>query len=892
MHVVFVTTELAPVTNGGAGALISALRERLIDRGDRVTVILVADVAGDTPPRVIATGSGVTFEDRSERAALAVKELVRSDVPDLIEFQDFDGLAFDSLVRRSETGIDRIPTQVRFHGPSDLMFEAIGVEPQEIAIARTMETAAFAMADRVVAPSHAIARVAAERYDIDPSRLQIGQPPLPTATLVNLSPSEFPLIVSVGRLGEVKGTHDLIAAAIPVLRKHPSSRLALIGEDGWSASADKMMSQWIIDDLIPSDVVDQIDLVGRLEPTEVAGFLASAWVVAVASRFESFNLAAHEARRMGLPVIVPDLDAFNGLLNEETGALVYDGTQQGLTDALNSIVSDRRLREGLAASPPPTYLDPMGPYRSLPTVRHPREQSGLATIAIQRFHLVERPAPKPWSPEDDKRSVPRRVATNILLRLPHTVADKAVSALPVARRESFGFVADWRYETSKRRSDEARSQAKAKMTEAKAELDDRVRAGEFPELAAPLVSVIIPCYNDGQYLDDAIRSVFNQTETSFEVIVVDDGSTDDETIEILENLAWSRTRVIHQENRGLSAARNTGMSSAKGEYVVPLDADDELEPRFIETLAAALADRPNAAFAACRAVLFGDINAVWIPRPYNAYQLLLSNSVVGCVLLRKSAYEDVSGYDEALRNGNEDWDLWIRLMERGWDQVEVPEFLFRYRKHGISMSVTTEARFEKGREEIVSRHASIYSPESMTALKRDNYPLVSMIITQGDDVASIAAQDIDDAELIAHEDLEELLSPIVQQTGWRVRTATSLDSAIDNSRGKYIVHWNDATNVDPSAITRMTRDLEVEPGLGAVATRGQNPLVVVRRWSLLDPQAPTSLAAVHIDGSGSNQLSPGSHPDAAWTFDNEFDGVPVQRQRPEEEGRLPSWLPS
>ncbi|MFV2001019.1 MAG: glycosyltransferase [Acidimicrobiia bacterium] len=891
MHIVFVSTELAPLTPGGAGGLVSVLRDRLIDRGDRVSVILVADHDGDPPPGVTITGAGATFEERSKLAAHAVRKLVAIDRPDLIEFQDFDGLAFESLLLRTETGIDRIPTQVRFHGPADLMFEAIGVEPPEIAIARTMEEGAFSMADQVVVPSPGIADLVAERYDVDIARVRVGQPPLPVPAEVQIRPAAFPLIVSVGRLGEVKGSHDLIAAAVPVLRDHPTVRLALIGEDGWSATAGKPMSRWLSEDLIPSDVADQVEVVGRLEADALAQYISRAWVVVVASRFESFNLAVHEARSAGLPVIVPKLVAFDGILNADTGALVYDGSHQGLTNALNAIVTDPVLRERLAACPKPKYTDPMDPYDSPPPVRHTREQSGLATIAVQKLHLVEPPPPKSWSPEDDQRSLPRRAATRILMQVPESIAQTAVSAIPAKRRESYGFVADWRYETSKRRDDQAEAVRQATITTERGRLDDRVRNGEFPDLAEPLVSVIIPCHNDGQFLDDAIRSVFNQTAPSFEVLVVDDGSTDAETIEILDTLAWSRTRVIHQENQGLSAARNTGMSAALGEFVVPLDADDQLEPRFIETLAGALANRPDAAFAACRAVLFGDINAVWIPRPYNPYQLLLSNSVVGCVLLRRSAYNDVGGYDEGLRNGNEDWDLWVRLMERGWSQVDVPDVLFRYRKHGISMSVTTEARFEKGRAEIVERHPSIYARDSMVALKRDNYPLVSMLITRQNDVASIAGQDIDDAEIIVLEDLRDLIDPVARNRDWPVRTAASLDDAISASHAKFVVHWRDVTCSDPSVITAMANRIESDPDLGAVTTQGSDPLQLVRRWSLLDPQAPASRAVVQIDGSASMQLSPGGHPDPDWTIERDLNGIPVQRQRPEEEGRIPSWLP-
>ena len=168
--------------------------------------------------------------------------------------------------------------------------------------------------------------------------------------------------------------------------------------------------------------------------------------------------------------------------------------------------------------------------------------------------------------------------------------------------------------------------------------------------------------------------------------------------------------MLRQENRGLSGARNAGMQLAQGRFLVPLDADDEIAPEFLEVLHSALEGRPDAAYAHCWSELYGDEEATWVARPFNPYQLALSNSVVGCVLLRAEAWKQVGGYDETMRNGNEDWDFWLRLLEVGWNQVQVRRPLFRYRRHGVSMSVTTEARFEAAREEIARRHPPCSTP--------------------------------------------------------------------------------------------------------------------------------------------------------------------------------------
>ena len=889
MHIVFVTTELSPLTPGGAGAVVARLRDRLTERGDRVTVILVGDVDGELPHGVVAAGTAATFEEQSRIAAEALARVVSEGRPDLIEVQDFDGLAFHALAHRGDMGVDQVPIQVRFHGPADLMFEAVGVEPPEIAVARSMEVSSFRMADRVVVATSGIGALATDRYGLEPDRVVVGSPPIAEARRIDLKPAPDPTLVCVARLGEVKGTHDLVAAAIPVLREIPNLRLVLVGEDGWSATARRPMSEWLTTELIPEDVADRIEIAGRREGAALDERIAEAWAIVIPSRFESFNLVAHEARSTGLPVVVPDLAAFDGVLDETTGALVYDGTRAGLTDAIRRTVDDEVLLHRLASAAVPTYGDPLEPYQTLPTVRHPRSQAGLATAAVQRLERDQPIDLEEPEPDVDDRGRIRRTGYAALMAMSESQATSVVEAIPSRLREKLGFVADWR-EEMRLRDVAARVEAnQIRELVKRAALDARVAQGDFPDLDQPLVSIVVPCFNDGHYLDDSIRSVFNQTMTSFEVIVVDDGSTDPATIATIDALPWSRTRVIRQANAGLSAARNTGMSAARGTYVVPLDADDVLEPQFLEKMVTSLERKPEAAFAACRARLFEDIDAVWIPRPYNPYQLLLSNSIIGCVLLRRDAYLAVGGYDEAMRHGNEDWELWIRLAKAGWGVVEVPEVLFRYRKHGISMSVETEARFEQGRAEIVERHPDLYAADRLTTMKAKHFPLVSIIVGAGTDPSPLESQDLADAGIITIGDPTHAWESLAGERGWQVSSTATLDDAVASAVGKFVVRWSDVAGVENDTLSRLAETLESDPNLGAARTEDPEPLVVVRRWSLLDPGAPSTIATVNTPGSATAPLAPGQFPDPGWTFPDVIADVPVQRQRPEEEGHIPSW---
>lgn len=202
----------------------------------------------------------------------------------------------------------------------------------------------------------------------------------------------------------------------------------------------------------------------------------------------------------------------------------------------------------------------------------------------------------------------------------------------------------------------------------------------------PRVSVVVPCYNQGRYLDEAVGSVLAQTFQDLEILVVDDGSTDPDTRRLLDAYDRPRTRVLRGENRGLSGARNVGIRAATGEYVCCLDADDLLEPTLLEKSVAVLDARPEVTFVSHWLRTFGDEAWDWTPERCDFPALLDANTVNGAAPVRRQAVLDAGLFDESMRDGCEDWDLWIRLVERGAKGAILPEFLFRYRRRPDSMS--------------------------------------------------------------------------------------------------------------------------------------------------------------------------------------------------------------
>ena len=196
----------------------------------------------------------------------------------------------------------------------------------------------------------------------------------------------------------------------------------------------------------------------------------------------------------------------------------------------------------------------------------------------------------------------------------------------------------------------------------------------------PLISVVIPCYNDGAFLPETIRRVKEQTLKDFEIIISNDGSTDEKTLSVLEDLGKQGIHVVHQQNKRMSAARNFGVAHAKGKYIATLDADDYFDPSFFEKATRILEAQPNTAVVTSYIKRFGEGKKVFRPRSGDPNNLLFTNQYTACVMVRKSCWDEIGGYDEKMVNGFEDWEFYIRIVKKGWDIHVIPEKLFFYRQ--------------------------------------------------------------------------------------------------------------------------------------------------------------------------------------------------------------------
>ena len=227
----------------------------------------------------------------------------------------------------------------------------------------------------------------------------------------------------------------------------------------------------------------------------------------------------------------------------------------------------------------------------------------------------------------------------------------------------------------------------------------------------PVVSVVIPCFNQAAFLPDAIESVVRQTSGDWEIVVVDDGSPDD-TAQVAEAIARkhpeSHIRTVRQENGGLARARNAGVLEARGRYILPLDADDRLAPAAIERMTRVLDENPHVAIVYSDVRRFGDDDRVIAAGEWDPVSLPIRNHLSYCSLFRREVWDAVGGYNPNMRYGYEDWDFWIGAAERGYVGRRIPEPLFEYRVRAGTMIASAEAHDRELRDQMARNHPAQY----------------------------------------------------------------------------------------------------------------------------------------------------------------------------------------
>src|SRR5690554_717811 len=198
------------------------------------------------------------------------------------------------------------------------------------------------------------------------------------------------------------------------------------------------------------------------------------------------------------------------------------------------------------------------------------------------------------------------------------------------------------------------------------------------------ISIIIPCYNDGVYLQECVDSVLSYTGTlQLEIIIINDGSSDIGTLNVLHSIEQNyELKIIHQENKGLSAARNTGIHESLADYFIPLDSDDILNPEFIDAAYNAVQKGADVVYGNVQ--LFGEKQELKITQ-WNPYTQMYVNGIHALALVRKSIWKKVDGYDENMKFGYEDWEFWLNVHKHKsvFCKVEVLSYYYRVKKQSM-----------------------------------------------------------------------------------------------------------------------------------------------------------------------------------------------------------------
>jgi len=236
------------------------------------------------------------------------------------------------------------------------------------------------------------------------------------------------------------------------------------------------------------------------------------------------------------------------------------------------------------------------------------------------------------------------------------------------------------------------------------------------------VNIVIPLYNQEQYIKQCLQSAMAQTYANFDITVVNDGSTDHSGVVVQEvidewnvnerekfvtniNGAWDfdgKLKVISRENRGLSESRNEGIRAGDGEFILPLDSDDWIDPRYLELTVPKMSD-PQVGIVSTDMQYEGLLHSRIPPKGLTLVHEMNSNDLPVCSLIRRTAFEQTKGYETIFIEvagsskvlGYEDWNMWIDILKRGWKVAVVNEPLFHYRVKPVSM-ITQATKLHAG----------------------------------------------------------------------------------------------------------------------------------------------------------------------------------------------------
>lgn len=236
------------------------------------------------------------------------------------------------------------------------------------------------------------------------------------------------------------------------------------------------------------------------------------------------------------------------------------------------------------------------------------------------------------------------------------------------------------------------------------------------EIQDKKVSIIIPCYNQAEYVKEAIESALNQTYSNIEIVVINDASKDNSS-DVIKECANKHENIIfldEKENKGVVKSRNLAIEKCSGDYILPVDADDKIAPDFAEKAVKILNDNEDIRIVYSRIMFFGAINKEFKLETFNPNRIIFNNCIPNTALYRKCDFIAVGGYKDYMKDGWEDWNMWLSILEIAQNKekcaYKIDEFMYFYRQ--FDGGTRSDFNLKKKNElyvKMIANHTSLYS---------------------------------------------------------------------------------------------------------------------------------------------------------------------------------------
>lgn len=361
------------------------------------------------------------------------------------------------------------------------------------------------------------------------------------------------------------------------------------------------------------------------------------------------------------------------------------------------------------------------------------------------------------------------------------------------------------------------------------------------------VSVVVPCFNHGMFLCECLESIHRQGLAAAEIIVVDDGSTDGHTVAVLDELeSDERVIVLRERNRGPSAARNAGILHASGSAVLPVDADDWLEPYAIEALVEELRSAPpEVGWIYIHLQFFGNRNDLAVQPVFNPYLLLQSNYCSTTALIDRRMLDAGIRYREEIQLGHEDWDFYLQALQKGFIGQLCQRPVLHVRKSGFTRSDIVSHRFGSFQPEVARMNPGLFDPVRVLALKREWAPALSIVFPRSGPAGRVQPQEVEDL-LVAQtcQDFQIVDAASDGSTSTEeILSHASLLATIERAKGKYVLVWlagGSGPIADPAFVEKGLRLIENAHTLNGLVLIAQRPADDAPDWAPAANRSPQS----------------------------------------------------